>query len=67
MAQSDDCIVLAAAGSGKTTTAAKLACEDTGKRTALITYTLNGRRELEARAYRELGAVPPHVTISTWY
>lgn len=67
MAQSDDCIVLAAAGSGKTTTAAKLACEDTVKRTALITYTLNGRRELEARAYRELGAVPPHVTISTWY
>lgn len=67
MAQSDDRIVLATAGSGKTTTAAKLACEDSGKRTGLITYTLNGRKELEARAYREFGAVPPHVTISTWY
>ena len=67
MTQSDDRVVLAAAGSGKTTTAARLACEDTGKRTALVTYTLNGRRELEARAYREFGAVPPQVTISTWY
>lgn len=65
--QSDDRIVLAAAGSGKTTTAVKLACEDTEKHTALITYTLNGRSELEARAYREFGAIPPHVTISTWY
>lgn len=67
MTQSDDRIILAAAGSGKTTTAVKLACADTEKRTALITYTLNGRSELEARAYRELGAVPPQVTISTWY
>lgn len=67
MPQSGDRVVLAAAGSGKTTTAAKLACEDKGKRTALITYTLNGRRELEARAYKEFGAVPPQVTISTWY
>lgn len=67
MTQSDDRVVLAAAGSGKTTTAVRLACEDTNKRTALITYTLNGRRELEARAYREFRAVPPQVTISTWY
>ncbi|MEQ8604337.1 MAG: AAA family ATPase [Marivibrio sp.] len=67
MAQFDDRIILAAAGSGKTTTAVKRACEDPGKRTALITYTLNGRRELEARAYNEFGAVPPYVTISTWY
>lgn len=67
MTQSDDSIVLAAAGSGKTTTAVKLACENTQKRTALITYTLNGRSELEARAYREFGAVPPQVTIATWY
>lgn len=67
MTQSVDRIVLAAAGSGKTTTAVKLACEDTEKRTALITYTLNGRSELEARAYRDFGAIPPHVTISTWY
>jgi len=65
--QSDDRVVLAAAGSGKTTTAVKLACENAEKRTALITYTLNGRSELEARAYREFGAVPSHVTISTWY
>ncbi|MBL3576011.1 AAA family ATPase [Rhodovulum sulfidophilum] len=67
MTQSDDRIVLAAAGSGKTTTAVELACENTEKRTALITYTLNGRSELEARAYRGFGAIPPHVTISSWY
>ncbi|MEM7746955.1 MAG: UvrD-helicase domain-containing protein [Pseudomonadota bacterium] len=67
MTQSVDRVVLAAAGSGKTTTAVRLACENTEKRTALITYTLNGRSELEARAYREFGAIPPQVTISTWY
>ncbi|WP_322864789.1 AAA family ATPase (plasmid) [Aquicoccus sp. G2-2] len=67
MTQSDDRIVLAAAGSGKTTTAVRLACENTEKRTALITYTLNGRSELEARAYRDFGAIPQQVTISTWY
>ena len=43
--------------SGKTTTAVRLACENTEKRTALITYTLNGRSELEARAYREFGEI----------
>lgn len=67
MTQFDDYIILSAAGSGKTTTAARLACEDKEKRTALVTYTLNGRKELEARAYTMFGAIPPHVTISTWY
>ncbi|MEM8572612.1 MAG: hypothetical protein AAGG56_17140 [Pseudomonadota bacterium] len=67
MTQSGNRVVLAAAGSGKTTAAVKLACENPEKRTALITYTLNGRNELEARAYREFGAIPPQVNISTWY
>jgi DNA helicase-2/ATP-dependent DNA helicase PcrA len=65
--QSDNRVVLAAAGSGKTTTAARLACNDKEKRTALITYTLNGRRELETSVYRQFGAIPPQVTIATWY
>ena len=60
-------IVLASAGSGKTTTLVKEACGDVGTRSALITYTLNGRGELSNKAYEHFGAIPPNVTISTWY
>ncbi len=65
--QSANRIVLASAGSGKTTTLVQEACGNGGIRSALITYTLNGRDELSGRAYEQCGAVPPHVSISTWY
>lgn len=60
-------IVLASAGSGKTTTVVQEACGDEATRSALITYTLNGRGELSDKAYERFGAVPPNVSISTWY
>src|SRR5206468_2294640 len=38
------------------------------QRSALITYTINGAGELSKTAYAaHRGAVPPHITISTWY
>jgi len=60
-------IVVAAAGSGKTTTIVEHACADDAKRTAVITYTNNGRDEIVARTYRHFGCIPPHIRISTWY
>ncbi|TXI08185.1 MAG: hypothetical protein E6Q76_07625 [Rhizobium sp.] len=61
-------VVLACAGSGKTTGIARDACGDGGRRSALITYTINGAGELTKAAYAvHAGAVPPNITISTWY
>jgi DNA helicase-2/ATP-dependent DNA helicase PcrA len=60
-------IVLACAGSGKTTNIVRDACGDTARRSALITYTINGAGELTKAAYAHAGAIPPRITISTWY
>lgn len=60
-------IVLASAGSGKTTGIVQEACGDAKGRSALITYTLNGRGELSDKAYEHFGAIPPNVSIGTWY
>ncbi len=67
MPQSVNQIVLAAAGSGKTTTATSLACRDACKRTALVTYTRNGRKAIEISAYEKFGSIPANVCVLTWY
>jgi len=59
--------ILASAGSGKTSSVVDAACRDSDARSALITYTLNGRGELLNKAYEIFGAVPPNVSIGTWY
>lgn len=60
-------IVLASAGSGKTSEIVREACGGYPVRSALITYTLNGRGELSDKAYEYFGAIPPNVSIGTWY
>ena len=64
---SDNRVIVASAGSGKTTAIVDDACGDTARQAALITYTNNGRDEITAKAYQRFGCVPPHATISTWY
>lgn len=64
---SDNRVIMASAGSGKTSTIVDEACGDTSRQTAIITYTNNGCEEIAAKAYQRFGYVPPHVTISTWY
>ena len=67
MTLSDSRIIVAAAGSGKTTTIVDQACGDSSQKSAIITYTNNGRDEIMATSYRRFGCAPPHVMISTWY
>lgn len=64
---SDNRIILASAGSGKTTTIVTEAGEANEIRTALITYTVNGRAELSNKAYNLFGTIPAHIDIKTWY
>lgn len=60
-------IIVASAGSGKTTTIVDKACGDASKQAAMITYTKNGREEITNKSYQRFGCVPPHVTINTWF
>lgn len=60
-------VVVASAGSGKTTKIVDLACADVTARAALVTYTINNTSGIEKLIYERTGFIPPHVTISTWY
>ena len=64
---SNNHIIVASAGSGKTTTIIDLACAAVDSRVALVTYTTNNTSGIERLIYKRRSYVPPHVTISTWY
>lgn len=64
---SDNRIILACAGSGKSTSIVDDACADTSRKAALVTYTINGASELSKIACERHRAVPSHVMIGTWY
>lgn len=60
-------IIIASAGSGKTTSIIKDAIGYESGRSALITYTHHNTEELRDRAYETVGHIPPSLTVSTWY
>jgi DNA helicase II / ATP-dependent DNA helicase PcrA len=60
-------IIIASAGSGKTTRIVTEAAEHTLVRSALITYTNNNTFELRAKAHASYGLLPSHMKVSTWY
>jgi DNA helicase II / ATP-dependent DNA helicase PcrA len=60
-------IIVASAGSGKTTTIIGLACAASSSRAALVTYTTNNNAGIEHLLYKKVGHIPSHLTVSTWY
>ncbi|MDE0129992.1 MAG: AAA family ATPase [Gammaproteobacteria bacterium] len=60
-------ILLASAGSGKTTTIVSEAAKEHGVRSALVTYTNNSEAELRIKANGICGCVPPHLRTATWF
>ncbi|MDW9595659.1 AAA family ATPase [Sinorhizobium meliloti] len=60
-------IVIAAAGGGKTTRIVDEVLADKSVRSAIITYTRNNVREIQATFYQRGQAIPPHVEIIPWY
>lgn len=64
---SDNEIILAAAGSGKTTTIVESAISDRNKRAALVTFTNNAEQEFRSKCYEIAGHVPAHVRPITWF
>lgn len=65
--RSDNRIVVAAAGSGKTTRIVDEACGTPNSRSALITYTINNVSEMRGKAFGRIGYIPDNVTVSTWF
>ncbi len=60
-------IILASAGSGKTTKIVTDSAQASPQRCALVTYTNNSSAEFLEKARDQFGMLPSNVTIGTWY
>lgn len=60
-------IILAAAGSGKTTNIVKNAIENSGKNFLIITFTNYNLNEIRNKFFSEVGYVPQNVKIKSWF
>ena len=60
-------IIVAAAGSGKTTRVVDQALRNRTGATALITYTRNNIREIQLKAHESVRAIPPEIEVISWY
>lgn len=61
----DKTVALAVAGSGKTRSIVDRLAE--GRRTLILTHTINAASELRTRVVRKFGYVPPSIVISTYF
>lgn len=60
-------IIVAAAGSGKTTRIVKEALENSPKKTLIVTYTNKNREEIEKKIIKLNGFIPNHIVVKSWY
>lgn len=63
----DNRIIIAAAGSGKTTYLVEQAMKVANGRALITTYTESNEREIRQKFFDLVGRVPAHVTIMTWF
>jgi DNA helicase II / ATP-dependent DNA helicase PcrA len=60
-------VIIAAAGSRKTSHLVEEALAAPSRRTLITTYTRDGVAEIESKFTKACGCVPPHVTVMSWY
>jgi DNA helicase II / ATP-dependent DNA helicase PcrA len=65
--QSTNTIVIAAAGSGKTTSIVDDAAVKPQNRYAITTFTINNCNQIKGKFFTEHGAIPSHVSVTTWF
>ena len=65
--QSKNRLVVAAAGTGKTSLLVDQAILYKNEPTLITTYTLNGCEEIKKKFIQKRGYIPPWVTIMSWY
>lgn len=63
----DNRIIIAAAGSGKTTYLVEQAMKVSNERVLITTYTESNEAEIRQKFFDLVGRVPAHVTIMTWF
>ena len=67
MPLSENRVIIACAGSGKTTRLVTEALADHDRRIAIITYTNNNKREIGKRFGERNSGIPKHVDVMTWF
>ena len=67
MPSSDNRVIVACAGSGKTSRLVTEALVNRGRRIAMVTYTINNAREIDNRFGERNSGVPAHVDVMTWF
>jgi DNA helicase-2/ATP-dependent DNA helicase PcrA len=60
-------IVVAAAGSGKTTYLVRRALEASGENVAILTYTESNEAEIRKKIQEQNGYIPNNIFVSTWF
>ncbi|PFM75249.1 DNA helicase II [Bacillus sp. AFS077874] len=65
--QSKNRVVIAAAGSGKTTMIINESLNINNKKVLIVTYTNKNKDEIIKKFLLEVGYVPKHIMIKTWY
>lgn len=60
-------LIIAAAGSGKTTYIVKEALEQKDRRVLITTYTLANEIEIQRKIIVENRCIPKHITVQTWF
>lgn len=67
MPSSENRVIIACAGSGKTTRLVDEALANRHRRVAMVTYTNNNAREIITRFGQRNSGVPKHVDVMTWF
>jgi DNA helicase-2/ATP-dependent DNA helicase PcrA len=67
MPSSENRIIIACAGSGKTTKLVTEALANPDRRIAMVTYTNNNTREIGKRFGERNSGIPKHVDVMTWF
>jgi DNA helicase-2/ATP-dependent DNA helicase PcrA len=60
-------LIVAAAGSGKTTYLVKQALAVTDANILITTYTENNEKEIRERFFKKIGCIPKNITVQTWF
>ena len=60
-------LMIAAAGSGKTTYLVTKALEVSGETVLITTYTEENEREIRKKIIDKNGSIPPNITVQTWF
>lgn len=60
-------LIVAAAGSGKTTYIVREALNNAPKKTLIVTYTNKNREEIEKKIIELHGFIPNHIMVKSWY